>query len=100
MKREYMNYKEYLANVKNDIVTQDGNCLVTLLLVILQERWKLQLMYKRCFYDTVRFDQLKKDPPGITNIILMKALRELEERGPRQPRAVQRDSDPCVAFPD
>ncbi len=44
-------------------------------------RWKSQLMYEMCIYDTVRFGQLKKDLPGITNTMLTKALRELEEDG-------------------
>ena len=81
MKREYMSYEEYLVNVKKGIVTKDGNCPVTPLLVMLQGRWKSQLMYEMCIYDTVRFGQLKKDLPGITNTMLTKALRELEENG-------------------
>ena len=38
-------------------------------------------MYEMCIYDTVRFGQLKKDLPGITNTMLTKSLRELEEDG-------------------
>ena len=34
-----------------------------------------------CIYDTVRFGQLKKDLPEITNTMLTKSLRELEEDG-------------------
>jgi len=67
--------------VKKGIVTKDGHCPVTPLLVMLQGRWKSQLMYEMCIYDTVRFGQLKKDLPGITNTMLTKALRELEEDG-------------------
>ena len=70
-----------LANIKKGIVTKDGNCPVTPLLVMLQGRWKSQLMYEMCIYDTVRFGQLKKDLPGITNTMLTKSLRELEEDG-------------------
>ena len=81
MKREYMSYEEYLVNVKKGIVTRDGNCPVTPLLLMLQGRWKAQLMYEMCIYDTVRFGQLRKDLPGITNTMLTKALRELEEDG-------------------
>ena len=46
MKREYMSYEEYLVNVKKGILTKDGNCPVTPLLVMLQGRWKSQLMYE------------------------------------------------------
>ncbi len=38
-------------------------------------------MYEMCIYDTVRFGQLKKDLPGITNTMLTKGLRELEDDG-------------------
>ena len=81
MDREYMSYEDYLINVKKGIVTKDGNCPVTPLLVMLQGRWKSQVMYEMCMYDTVRFGRLKKDLPGITNTMLTKALRELEEDG-------------------
>lgn len=53
--KAYMSYEEYLENVKKGIVTKDGNCPVTPLLVMLQGRWKSQLMYEMCIYDTVRF---------------------------------------------
>ena len=38
-------------------------------------------MYELCIYDRVCFGQLKKDLPGITNTMLTKSLRELEEDG-------------------
>ena len=81
MKREYMSYEEYLVNVKKGIVTEDGNCPVTPLLVMLQGRWKSQVMYEMCICETVRFGRLKKDLPGITNTMLTKTLRELEADG-------------------
>ena len=81
MEHEYMSYEGYLSELKNGIVTKNGNCPVTPLLLMLQGRWKSQLMYEMCIYDTVRFGQLKKDLPGITNTMLTKALRELEEDG-------------------
>ena len=79
--QEYMSYEEYLVKVKEGIVTPDGHCPVTPLLVMLQGRWKSQIMYELCIYDSVRFGQLKKDLPGVTNTMLTKSLRELEEDG-------------------
>ncbi len=79
--KEYMSYEEYLVKLKQGIVTENGNCPVTPLLVMLQGKWKAQLMYEMCIYDTVRFGQLKKDLPGITNTMLTKSLRELEDDG-------------------
>ena len=79
--KRYMTYEEYLQNIRQGIVTKDGRCPVTPLLLMLQGRWKSQLMYEMCIYDTVRFEKNKKDLPGITNTMLTKALRELEEDG-------------------
>ena len=79
--KEYMSYEEYLAKIKEGIVTENGHCPVTPLLVMLQGRWKSQLMYEMCIYESVRFGQLKKDLPGITNTMLTNSLRELEEDG-------------------
>ena len=79
--KRYMSYEEYLVKIRQGIVTKDGHCPVTPLLLMLQGRWKSQLMYELCIYDTVRFGQLKKDLPGITNTMLTKTLRELEGDG-------------------
>ncbi len=81
MTGEYMSYEEYLVNVKKGILTEDGNCPVTPLLVMLQGRWKSRLLYELCAHETVRFSRLKKDLRGITNTMLTRALRELEEDG-------------------
>ena len=78
---DYMSYDEYLVRVKEGILTKEGHCPVTPLLEMLSWRWKSQLMYELCIHDSVRFGQLKKDLPGITNTMLTKSLRELEEDG-------------------
>ena len=78
---DYMSYEEYLKQLRQGIVTEDGNCPVTPLLLMLQGKWKSQLLYELCTVETARFGQLKKDLPGITNTMLSKALRELEEDG-------------------
>ena len=54
---------------------------MTPLLKMLQGKWKTQVLYEFCIYDTVRFGVLKKDLPGITNTMLTKTLRELEAHG-------------------
>lgn len=78
---EYMSYEEYLERVKEGILTDQGNCPVTPLLVMLRGKWKAQVLYEFCIYDRVRFGQLKKDLPDITNTMLSSTLRELEEDG-------------------
>jgi len=74
-------YEEYLVAVKKGIVTHSGNCPVTPLLQMLQGKWKTQILYELCIYDVVRFGQLKKELPSITNSMLTNALRELEADG-------------------
>ena len=46
MNSVYMSYEDYLVNLKKGIVTRDGNCPVTPLLVVLQGRWKSQVYYR------------------------------------------------------
>lgn len=79
--QNYMSYEEYLRKVKTGILTDRGNCPVTPLLKMLQGKWKAQVLYEFCIYDTVRFGVLKKDLPDITNTMLTKTLRELEADG-------------------
>ena len=55
-----MTYEEYLRDVKKGIVTDLGNCPVTPLLLMLQGKWKTQILYELCIHDTVRFGTLKK----------------------------------------
>lgn len=76
-----MTYKEFLRDVKKGIVTDLGNCPVTSLLLMLQGKWKMQILYELCIHDTVRFVTLKRELPGITNTMLSNSLRELERDG-------------------
>jgi len=81
MMEQFMTYEEYLRDVKKGIVTKLGNCPVTPLLQMLQGKWKTQILYELCIYDSVRFGVLKKDLESITNTMLTNALRELEADG-------------------
>ena len=78
---EYMTYEQYLVDVKKGILTDRGACPVTPLLLKLQGRWKSQILYELIINDPARFGQIRNDLPGITNTVLTKALRELEEDG-------------------
>ena len=78
---EKMSYKEFLVRVKEGIVTPSGNCPLTPVLLLLQGKWKSQVLYELCVNDIVRFGQLKKNLPGITNTMLTSTLRELEADG-------------------
>ena len=78
---EKMSYQEFLVRVKEGIVTPSGNCPVTPVLLLLQGKWKSQVLYELCVNDIVRFGQLKKNLPGITNTMLTSTLHELEANG-------------------
>jgi DNA-binding HxlR family transcriptional regulator len=78
MMNEMMTYEEYLVDVKKGILTENGNCPVTPLLLMLQGKWKSQILYELCIRDTIRFGEFKKSLPDITNTMLTNSLRELE----------------------
>ncbi len=76
-----MSYEEYIEKVRKGILTEKGNCPVTPLLVMLQGKWKFQIIYELCVKDPIRFGELKKAIHGITNTMLSTSLRELEKDG-------------------
>lgn len=84
-KEKYMNsqmtYEEYLTKVKEGIITNGGNCPVTALVLMVQGKWKLQIIYELCIAESIRFGELKKNLSGITNTMLTSSLRELEKDG-------------------
>ena len=79
--KQVMTYEEFLVKVKDGIYNEQGECPVTPVLVMLQGKWKNQILYELCMSDTVRFGQLKKSLAGITNTMLPSALKELEADG-------------------
>lgn len=79
--KQAMTYEEFLVKVKEGIYNEQGECPVTPVLVMLQGKWKNQILYELCMSDTVRFGQLKKALTGITNTMLASTLKELEADG-------------------
>ncbi len=63
------------------IVTKRGNCPITPLLIMLQGKWKNQVIYELCIKEPIHFGELKKNLGGITNTMLTSALRDLEKDG-------------------
>ena len=76
-----MTYEDYTERVKQGILTDAGNCPVTSLLLMLQGKWKFQIIYELCIKDPIRFGELRKNIPGITNTMLTNSLRDLEKDG-------------------
>lgn len=78
---QMMSYDEFLKQVKKGIVTESGNCPVTPGLTLFQGKWTDQVLYVLCIYDSIRFGELKRNLPGITNTMLTTTLKNLEAKG-------------------
>ena len=46
-----------------------------------EKKWKLPILWYLRAADATRYNELKRRIPGITNIMLTKSLRELEDAG-------------------
>ena len=66
--------------------TPEGNvdsetCPILYALGLVGQKWKLPLLWYLHEKPTTRFNELKRRVPGISNLMLTKSLRELEESG-------------------
>lgn len=78
--KQQITFEEYVK-LASGSVTESGACPVTNLILMLQGKWKNQVIFAMSLNDTLRFGQLKKEVPGITNTMLTNTLRELEADG-------------------
>lgn len=81
-----ISYDEYLDMLKNNIVpdvppTESGECVMSIVLGMLQGKWKNHILFTMCKHGVMRFGELKKEWPQITSTMLSATLRELEEDG-------------------
>lgn len=77
-----LTFEEFLVRLKADtLTTAEGACPAAPILKIFQGKWRDEILYCLCIYDSIRFGELKKLLPGITNTMLSAALRELEQEG-------------------
>ena len=56
-------------------------CPILYALGLVGQKWKLPLLWYLHERPTTRFNELKRRVPGISNLMLTKSLRELEEAG-------------------
>ncbi|WP_331854687.1 winged helix-turn-helix transcriptional regulator [Terrisporobacter sp.] len=54
-------------------------CTLRYALDIFGQKWKLPIIWYLYENETTRFNELKRKTKGITNVMLTKSLRELEE---------------------
>lgn len=73
-------FEKYVETALNT-TTASGICPVTSVVLMLQGKWKNQVIFAMSLQDRIRFGQLKKEVPGITNTMLTATLRELEADG-------------------
>jgi len=60
----------------------EGNCPVIFALNIIGGKWKLPLLWHLAnSQNGIRYNELKRNLDGITNIMLTRSLRELEQDG-------------------
>lgn len=53
-------------------------CPLTYSLSLIGQKWKIPILYYLALHGTLRYSKLKRMNKGVTNIMLTKALRELE----------------------
>ena len=56
-------------------------CPILYALGLVGQKWKLPLLWYLHEQPTTRFNELKRRVPGISNLMLTKSLRELEDAG-------------------
>lgn len=78
MKKD-MTAEEYLQRIMTEQVSD--NCPMRKTLELLSGKWRTHIIYELCKNESMRFSELKKVYPRITNTMLTHTLRDLEERG-------------------
>lgn len=75
-----LNAEQYLKKVLSTEFI-DEQCPVHRTLNILNGKWKTHIIFELCKHDSLRFGELKKLIPKITNSMLTSTLKDLEELG-------------------
>ncbi len=70
---------EYLKKIMNNTIKED--CPVHRTLELLSGKWRTHIIYELCKLSSMRFGELKKAYPNITNTMLTNTLRDLENSG-------------------
>lgn len=68
--------EEYLQKIMNTPIKDD--CPVHRTLELLSGKWRTHIIYELCKQPSMRFGELKKACPRITNTMLTNTLRDLE----------------------
>ncbi len=60
---------------------ETNKCPILYALSIVGQKWKLPILWYLYQDKTIRYNELKRRMSGITNVMLTKSLKELEESG-------------------
>ena len=67
---------------KADIIPEDIlNCPIYKTMELFQGKWTVGVLFELSKHETVRFGELRKAIPNISNTMLTSTLKDLEERG-------------------
>lgn len=64
-----------------DVNYQLDECPVQKILNLFQGKWNLRIIYELSKYESMRFGELKKAVPDISNTVLTSTLKALENQG-------------------
>lgn len=78
MKKE-ITAEAYLEKIMSSPINE--NCPVHRTLELLNGKWRTHIIYELCKHSSMRFGELKKAYPHITNTMLTNTLRDLESLG-------------------
>lgn len=70
---------EYNANLPKDRSVYDAQCPIIYTIDVIGGKWKLPVLWHLSVNGPVRFNELKRQVIGVTNVMLSKCLKELEE---------------------
>lgn len=73
-----MEAEDLIKLLESGGITTDEICPVLYTMSILGQRWKLPILWHLADEGTLRYNELKRGIPLITNIMLAQSLRELE----------------------
>ena len=71
--------EEYLEQLQSNSLQED--CPVHKTLELLSGKWRTHIIYELCKHPSMRFGELKRAYPHITNTMLTSTLRDLEQVG-------------------
>ena len=74
-----MTFEEFTAKIQTQY--DENNCPVTKVLDLLNGKWTTRVIYELERHQSIRFGELKKAMPSITNAMLSSTLKMLETQG-------------------